>query len=586
MSTTQPGQRLAAPDTTTNASTSEPKLICQLKPDKPCDVDKIMVEVTGVKVGHPDPVTRKLEITTSHRRREHAGVEDFEVRRMLRREYDVLIDIIADVKAPNFRNPKGAKIGGKGFYHGRSCPTHSHAELELKPLGGAPELGDKREIVIRTPGATMLEMPVTEIYAPRSFIDVSANQAGASPFDEVTNVFGIITMLWHMNDAKVVELVARSCGRRAKEDRKAANLDLRAGVRVFRNSKLTAGISIPSLGSFSRVRERDYAAGTYKVDTTVSAGGNAVRQESRQTNHDDGRITAVRERQIGGTVTQDAYEGERIGDQTFGRGYSNVTLKDGEHTSSTYGLITRDDVKDRLKRAHGFEVILTHNGTEVKVLDAIARMKSLIEEIGKAITDIKNIVNAAPQIGWKFTFDVSVFTGSILLEWYPDYVDQPLANGRYLAVEWKLDGKIQIEIFNIMIEASFGVDARAVGSGIVVKVAGSIDGKASVDANINLNLAKARQDYGVATEANATLRVVGHASIFGKTIADAELKGTGGVELVDGKLDVQWDKRTCDLTGRVELKPVIITGYVRGIIWDSELDPVQVMERKRLFDFT
>jgi hypothetical protein len=285
---------------------------------------------------------------------------------------------------------------------------------------------------------------------------------------------------------------------------------------------------------------------------------------------------------MAGNLSQHALEIGADGKQT---GFSERTHHGDVTSSRQMGVITREDVKEKLARAHGFEVVLTHNGTEVKLLDAIERLGKLIEEIGKALTDIKNIFNSAPQLGWKFTFDVSVFSGTIVVEWFPEYVPGVQANGRYMAVDWKLQGTISIEVFNISVSASFGIDARAAGSGIVVKIEGTLNGSAGVEAEINLNLFKARQQIDVKSEANAELKIIGHASIFGKTIADAELKGSGGIELVDGKLDIRWDKRTCDLTGSLESKPVIITGYIRGWIWDTELDPIEVMERKKLYAF-
>jgi hypothetical protein len=566
---------------TEGASTSEPTLICQMKPDNPCDVDKLMLEVTGVKVDTTDLMPRKLEITTAHSRRERVkDVADLEVRRMLRQDYDLLIDVIADVNAANFPRRIQAEIKGRAYYHGRNCSTQSHAELELKPAGKAPEIAPKTEITLVQPGATMLEMPPTKFFAKPNFMDGPNTQG--NPFDQVDDIFGIITMLWNIKAYRTIELVARSCGRRAKEDSRAANLNLRAAVRVFRRSKITVGLAIPALGSFTRSRERNITKQETANTSSLSGGGNLYKNETRQVDHDDGRMSVVGERRLGGTSTQHVLEGANDGDKFTTSGFSERTGSG----STSMGLITREDVEEKLKRAAGFEVVITHNGSKVKGLDAVEKLTEQIEKLGTALTDIKELFNSAPQIGWKFTFDVSVFSGSIVMEWFPKYVPGAKANGRYLAVDWKLQGTIQIEIFNISVGVSFGIDWTAAGTGIVAKIAGDLSGFAKIKAKIALDLFKPHQRITVLTGGKASLKVVGYVSAFGKTLADAELKGEGGIEMINGKLDIHWDKRTCDLTGRLESKPILITGYVRGWLWDTELKPYQVMERKVLKEFT
>ena len=581
------------PPTQTQKSATQPTQDCPLKAHKPCDVDKLVLEAEGIDAEEgKSPVKRKLETTRIRRYEKVTDVRSREVKRLLA-TYDLIIDVIADpLNAKS--GGTAAKVEGKGYYHGRECPTQSHALLTLKPLGLAPELKGKTEIIKKQPGASMVAMPSTSFYAKRSFIDYAPTRDKAkTPFDSVTSVFGIIKALWDSFDEKGIELRADACGVRAKEDTKAATRTMLGLVRIYRRSKFSVGIKVPPLGSFKAEKEASVDVRGLEHSSSsreMSGGFNYYKDERKSEVSGSGALanySHTGQTQRGGDVR--AYEQSRsVENGSVTHGFKEqYSGRDGRAMGNTDGTITNQDIKDRLSRAHGFEIVIAHNDTEVEALDALKQLKEMVNKIVKAVTDVKALFDKVPQVGWKFTFDVSVFTGNIIFEWWPDYVKNKLANDRYWPVQWQLKGSIKIEIINIELTVSFGVDARALDSGLVVKVEGTIGLKASLSKDINMDFFKPKQVLGVEADADAKLAVVGYVSLLGKTLADAELSASGGLKL-KGDLTLEWATRTCDLKGKLESKPIELNGYIRVPWWfDKRIDPpVTLLKGKPLYTFT
>jgi hypothetical protein len=191
-----------------------------------------------------------------------------------------------------------------------------------------------------------------------------------------------------------------------------------------------------------------------------------------------------------------------------------------------------------------------------------------------------------PQAGWKFTFDVSVFAGSIVLEWGPNLVEKSLANGRYYPVEYKFKGKISMEIINLTLSLTFGVDAQALDSGLVLMVSGTLTLKLPVEHEINMDLLKPTEKFEIKPEATAELKVVGYVNIFGATVADARLSASTGLEF-KGHLEIGWRDNTCALKGVLSSKAITLSGYIAvPMWWDKEIDPPQEFyPSKELYTF-
>ncbi|MEM6789837.1 MAG: hypothetical protein AAF715_20120 [Myxococcota bacterium] len=577
-----PADGLVAED----ASTSEPCQICSQTPHHPCDTDEIKIKVEGV-TADGKAKTRELSITSSHRRHEPNDLRGQEIISLLRDDYDLVVDVIADVNADTFPSPrKPAKVEGEARYHVGQCSLQKHAEIRLRPLGGAPELDGKTEIVRSQPGSSSLTLPTTELFATTTFLDYAGPQ-GSSPLDEAHSLFRLISMLWDLLAGRIVELDALSCGIRPAEDTVAANLNLRAAARVFRRSKFELKIKIPPLGDYSRERAgtQSFSESTRSQSTAGRIGGTS-RGRRRSRRQRDNTVIHTGTQDAGGQRAVDILTGELDEAGAFTTtGYGSGTTGGGPLTAM--GSVDAGDVETALQSAGGgFDVQFTHNGKKVPNLDVIGKVKKVVNDLFEAIKNVQETINAAPQLGWKFSFKVSVLAGTIVLSWFPEYVDQPQANGRYLPVQLKIQGAFELEIFNVTVAASFGIDASAAGTGVTVKIEGTLMGSAKLSASLNLDLFTPKQVFGVSAQAGASLTVVGRATVLGKTLADAQLKGSGGIELVDGKLEVSLSPIACDLKGRIESKRVEVTGYVRSWFWKSELDPIIVMDRRELYRFT
>ena len=577
------------PSTNAGASVSEPVQQCPLKPQTPCDVDKLTIVVTG-KDGKGS-VTRKLSTTKRRHSERVRDVRSRPIRRLLR-TYDLIIDIIADPDVSTAPST-AAVIEGSAQFHGRSCALQLHPMLALRPLGLAPELAGNSELVTIEPGAARVTVPKTEVYALQSFIDRNTSHSKDSAFDTATDLFAIIVALWDATKDKAVELRAYSCGVRAREDRKAANQTLLALARIHRDSKWSIGVKIPPLGSFKAERKemRVGREGIREVTTSreVSAGmGYYQTSDTHETSGEGLLANETRSGRFQRGSDVSAIEVSRTVED--GSPTRTITSKSSRgntvSVSSSEGHVTAEVIKERLRRAHGFEIVITHNGTEVAALEAIKRVKEQIEKITKALTDIDALFDKVPQVGWKFGFEVSVLTGTILLEWWPEYVNKVLANGRYYPVQNRLQGKISMTIVDVEMSLSFGVDARALDSGLVVKIAGSINLAATIDADISLTLLKPRQTVDVSASADAKISVVGFVSLLGKTVADAVLTAHAGLELA-GQLEIDMSRRKLDLHGRLESKAIQLDGYISIPWWpDKTIDPpIVVLKPQTLYDF-
>ncbi|MBI4703211.1 MAG: hypothetical protein HY744_19010 [Deltaproteobacteria bacterium] len=586
------GGKPPAPPTQPQKSATQPTQQCPLLAHKPCDVDKLVLEVKGV--AEEGTKQLKLETTKIRRRESVTDVKDKKVLRLLA-TYDIIIDAIADPQSP--ANPKAtpAEVKGRAYYHGRQCPTQSHALLALTPLSHVSEL-KQGAIIKKQPGASELAIPPTKIFAAHSFIDSAPGRYGpfrSEAFDAVSDVFGIIKALWDSFHEKELELRADGCGVRAKGDAKAASKALLGLVRLYRKSKWTVGIKIPPLGAFSDERQgsldvRGVKSGSHEQQTSAGLGYYQNKTSSQHSGEGAlGTYQHSQEKQVGGKVS--SYEQSRsVKDGSVTRTFEEKhSGGDGRKMVDKDGAITSEDIKERLKRAHGFDIVISHNDTEVQALEAIEKLKNRINQIVKVITDVRNLFEALPQVGWKFTFEVSVFAGQLLLEWEPEYVAGPLAAGRYYPVQWKLRGKIDLQIVEVKLELSFGVDIRALGTGLVLKIEGSLIVAASIAKDINLDFFKPRQVLEVGGSASAKLAVVGYVSVLGKTIADAELSVGGGLEF-KGDLTMEWSTRTFDLKGKLKSKPILLTGYIRRPIWpDKKIDPPkQILAGRDLYAFS
>ena len=563
-----------APATTQGASVNKPTQECPRNAKHPCDVNKLMLNVTGKdKEG-----TKVLKLETTKVRRLEAvtDVKDNHALTLLK-TYDLMIDCLADPNAGSRPNAKPAHIAGRAYYTSPDCETHSHSLLTLIPLG-------TRDLtILKEPGASQIEMPSHKFFAMDSYIDHINKRKEA--FDNAASVFGIIKSFIESVFGYVaeVDLRADACGKRARGDGGNLNELLFARVRIFRTSKWAIGLKIPPLGSFKAEKAQTvdvHGISQTKTSSEASAGFNAVKTSQSSTVSGEGALGTYKhtqDTQVLGNVN--SYEASRkVKDGSVTTGFEEKHSKsDGRSMENTDGEITTDEIKERLSRESGFDLIISIDDHEIEVLEGIKKIKELIKTICEVITDVRKLFDKVPQVGWKFTFDVSVFAGSITAECAPEYVEGVKANGRYYAVQHKFNGSIEIELFMISIGVSFGVEARALDSGLVLKVEGKLTLKCKISKDIHLDFFSPKQEFEVKADATAKLAVVGYVSLFGKTIADAELSVSSGLEF-KGKFEAELSTRKFDLHGKLKTKKIELSGFIRSDWWfDKKIDPPKVL---------
>lgn len=562
--------RAPAPATTSGAATNKPTQECPRNAKHPCDVNKLMIQVTGK--GKEDEKVFKLDTTKVRRTEPVTDVKDHTALTLLK-TYDLLIDVIANPQSGSNHKAKPAKIEGRAYYTSPDCETQSHSLLTLNPLG------TRDQVIIKKIGGQEIEMAEHTFFARDSYIDHADKRKQV--FDNAFSVFGIVKSFIEsiFGFLAEVDLRADACGKRARGDGGNLNQMLLARTRIFRSSKWAIGIKIPPLGSFKAEKEKTldvHGISTDKSSREATAGFNAYSNKTTSTSSGEGVLGTYKhtqERQLGGNV--DSYESARkVKDGSVTTSFEEKHSKsDGRSMENTDGEITVDEIKERLHRESGFELVISIDDHEVEVGEGIKKIKELIEKISETIKDVRKLFDKVPQVGWKFTFEVSVFAGTLALECTPEYVEGVKANGRYYAVQHKFNGNIEMEIFSVTLSVSFGVEAKALDSGLVLKVEGKISLKCKISREINLDFFSPKQEFEVEASATAKLAVVGYVSLLGHTMADAELSVSSGLEF-KGKFEVEIPTRKFDLHGKLKTKKILLTGWIRSDWWfDKKIDP-------------
>jgi len=588
-----------SPATTEGAATDEPCETCPLRDRNPCDVDELTVEAST------SDKTRKL---TTDRRKVHDDVDDVPwsgIRELLEK-YDLVIEMIADPNPALLKVKRGgqsqawkpAKIKGDAKYHGLKCVEHAHAVLEMRAQGGAGGSAKKGDALQKSPGAATLSVPPAEYFA--TFLPhLDDATADNSPLDQVMSIFQIVSALWDYVVPKKVEIWALACGIRAREDRTPANKLLMGLVRLHRNSKFSVAVSIPAGSSWTR-----------------SYSGNLV-EETDDTHDEDAFVNPFR----GGK-----WEGSHSV-----LGAERTKLADGQIDNISYDRL-RDQV---FKGASSITITVTHNNQKVELVKALENILKFLEALYQSINRISELFQMVPQLGFKFTFNVSFLAGGFIIEWFPVYEDAALANGRYLPVETRVRGEVKMDVVKASISVSFGFDTggrkrrskrdasrapagkkkrhREELARLYVKIEGTI----SADAGINTTFtnespgdaggSKADNHKSIRVTSNATFTFTasGYASVLGKTLGEIEAKITTGIGLCDydmpvldagtkmeklnkgGEL-VYWDHQglSFDLRAKLMLERTTFKFTVRlSWLWDWESDPYEICGSRELYSF-
>jgi hypothetical protein len=606
--------KTAPPNVKPGSSVNNPTAPCPYAPPKPCDVDKLVMEVTAyddpsaegeVKKGSGPGVKKKLKLkleTTTNRiyrkpptdpkgqklyqalmRRGRGGVflvgPDHPAR--LLQSYDLLIDAIADFPTIGKAGPGTAqwkrafletiKPDPKDqvtvdavrayFTSTPTCKDQKHPILRIHPLDTLPDL--PKTLVLQKPGANQVVGTNLALTAtPMPFHDLPT-----SGFV----FFELVKSLLSCTQPREVDFIAESCGARAPADGKQnANKELKGKLRIYRRDKWTVGVKIPPFGKFQDKREAGNRSDLFGASTgdrtrqqNLSVGGGLV-QRNTTDNVAGNHSSVTDERWLAhkgwsteeGKLGNNQYRATRFSD-------SDGTLLDnsGSHSLSQMGM--------RLSRSSGFALVVAHNDRELDIKEFIEKLKKGLEAFAAVVTDFQKLFKLVPKVGWTFDFTISVFEGWIGLEWAPSYVDDgaPIYDDRYCAVEYKWKGKIELTIIDLSVSVGFGIDVQMAGlAELTAKIEGSLTFKAKVAHDIHMDLFKGKERFEVETSGGPALTAKIAVNVLGYTLVGGQVSVKSGLKLA-GAVEIEWSTRTFDLKGELKRQPVTLTGAIQYPTW-------------------
>jgi hypothetical protein len=564
--TAKPAAPRPKPPARPNTPTNTPTQRCPLE-SKPCDVQKLTVRAM---VLGDDGKDRTLKTAKRLRGQPISKKVSKEVAAFLDR-YDLVIDVVAGYPSKEDSSPDNkVKVQGFTDYHGSTCSRQAHPLITLSPVNLIEEFK-------ATPGGVFWKAKQTD---PRLFMARSLQRDTQQHDNKLGAIFDIFTSFWPGAHQKHLAVLAVGCGRRAPGGG-APLTELAALIRIFRSDTWSILIKLPPLGKYTHEREAKKSLRTGEVErsvTSTTAGGfNAVRGSTAH------KTTTT----AGGAVTREnsgsSFHGSHGEQYTTKRGqgsdgsptYSSKeqsTHGPGHEFTSGGGASSSKILPDKIKKPSGFLLAIKRNDREVdsagfkEVLESILKVAELIKD---GFESLKRM----PQLGWKITFSISVLEGSIEGQWGPKMLDAPI-DDRYLPVVTFFNLKINVMLLAVSVELSFGLEAMALGTGVILKIAGTLGCK--VPLNVNVVGSHDPFEVKLTPSIECELKVVGYASVIGFSIIDVQVSLTGGIT-VDGKFVVD-PKRGLHLEGAVKRKPIVVKGHLKWPLGAPKpIDPIVVL---------
>lgn len=551
----------ARPNTPTNKPTQQ----CPVQ-SKPCDVQKFTVRAQVLGDDGKDRVLK----TAKHLRGQPISKKvPKEVAAYLNR-YDLVIDVVAGYPSKEDSSPDKVKIMGYADYHGSTCSRSEHPLITLRGLNTIEELK-------KSPGGLKWKAKQSEpqlFWARSLFWDTQQhdNKLGA--------IFDIITSLWPGAHQKLIEVAAVGCGRRAPGGGQPLR-ELAALVRIFRNDTWSIVLKLPPLGKYSHERAATRSLRTGEVERSSTTSSSTVfhRNQTSATQKTTSQGGVVTQRENSGSQHNGGQgssywnqRGQHEDGKPFYHSKEQNTSGTGRELYSTKGHQFEWLLPDKIKRPSGFMLSLKRNGTEID----IAGIKEILESIVKVAELIKEgfeSLKRLPQIGWKVTFSISVLEGSIEGTWGPKMIDAAV-DDRYLPVQTSFNLKINVMLISVSVEVSFGVEAMALGTGVIIKLSGTIGCKVPLKINV---VGTDPFEVKLTPSVECELKVIAYASVVGLSIVDVQVSVTGGIT-VDGKFVVD-PQRGIDLQGEVKRNPIVVKGHVKWPLGPPKpFTPIEVLK--------
>lgn len=577
---------------------------CPLLALKECDVAelKIDVEIEGEYAG-----TKTLTAKRVMRRDPlPPRVKSQSIKDLLGR-YDIVIDAIAGYPCLEELVPRHhIKIGAEAEWEG-TCQNFAHPVLRLKPINyGAPgwaeryakKVGGKTpefarefvtkkatvqlanlktgiqlkrdEIVVFTPGAHKLEIPAKHDYVSNPIGSDFAEGAG-----RIGIIIDIIRSLWPTLTPAIIEIGAKSCGKRKHGARPNGNLI--GCVRIFRRDEITLGFKIPPLGSFKHegegkvnpftkeewevIHKNEASLGllhgktetTQKGDESTSSGAVWVGKEGKHERPAGGsrlnRIHAELDKyEIGVVLRRNGREIDFLAESEPLDKSAHPSLASAQHTGGQLaGKIQHKNIRD---------VVIFGLAQGVKTVAAIF-----------------DFIHKMPQMGWKFEVSISLFVGEITAEWGWQYLNEPVVPGRYLGTDLMVDLSFNMNLVSLDARLSFGIEFKRLGTGISIKAVGSLKLDIPVSFTVRLSLKqKPEGSILVRPSGRVAVDVIGDASLLGHSVG--KIRGGIGIGFAmdDGELRVGVHTGV-HLLGTLLQTPLEVTYFVQGPGADPPKEP-------------
>ncbi len=380
--------------------------------------------------------------------------------------------------------PKCVKLKIEAVYCDK-CAQGKHPFIRIKPTSGG-DIYSKQSWEIASP-------PVQELYAEPGMGDKGRTGPGAkwlSPF-------------WNFrNGATEYEIEATSCGTRASG---APNETLTGLVRIYRDDKYNLSFTMPAwkkieceesrqIGFFSGESER-------KSEYSKESMGDTVASSSASTTTKDDKIIATESNK---TYIKDDIAHSRSDARSTEDGKTTVTKEKSTETEVTnYGLASSTQTKTITKKDGGKRELVYTTKTEVKPTISLKRNDDEVD-FTKVLNDLLNLhatlTNAwndiqhwIPQWGWKFTFELSLFQGSIEGEWGTRFTDKHKSESA-LWCERFFEFTFDCKVIAYEAKLSFGIDFE-IGESfkwfgasapfqLLLEIAGTISGEAAIQAKL------------------------------------------------------------------------------------------------------
>lgn len=616
----------APPPTRPDLPIAEPIARCPFLPSAPCEVRSLEVTASFRKPkeeGQEEavPVGITVNITAPSRRWTDPGpIFNPLIRRRLE-QYDAVLEVFADHPGPRPLLAKDepakpavttpptndlhhveypAHISALATFSGLRCSMHDHGVVRLRAHGSeetpGPGIENRRvnytQIPLEPPPLAATRIEVLD----RPWSEERDEAEADGPLPGGLFVFGLISSMFEAFRPREYELTAESCG--VREPDIQVEPQLKALIRVYRKDRWSIGIKIPPFGKHTfegkALREFRTKTDNISLETKARVGSQAVESALEISAEKSGNS----EIKIGST-TRSGKDGESVTATTTSEDDYDTTeyetrRSDRAGTKSkvvTYKGRTLDrspevEVDKRLESTVGFDLVIKRNDTSLPILDKLKKLKKSLDDYWEALQKLSELFRKAPQWGFKFSYELSLLSGSMSVDVTPE-VGDPFAAGRYFPVRHRVHLALEFKLIDVTIKLSFGAEAMMADTGVVLKVQGSLGVKVAVSTKIALDTLKdPKREIKLVDEHSRQFLVTGRVSLWGHVLAGAELSIDGGLELKKGRLVVDLGKWTYAVKGILMSKATTMSGWIKVPWWfDRKLKDVELQEEKELYKY-